>query len=304
MAPGDVGVFAALQDANRGIDGDRRAEDRPARAILDQAPGDRNAGRLIGRGQDPGALGLDLALLIGCETWPDQLFGEVRRRRDQHQALDPLRPGQGDQAGDPAAHGGADQHHRPLGQVIEHRQGVLAPTGDGPLAKVAARGAMTEIVEAEIVLTGRSSPPRQMLGLGPAHVRGETAQPQHRGAAARRPPPGDRMSVRTPQISVDLAHGAASLVSVDRLRHEIDFPCPGHQAWSDRRVRPVAAGHAAHPGGSSQGGHHPSDHPAVRAAGPVEPVFQPRRDRRRHQGLRDHLDPGGLDQALQVRPRL
>ena len=50
-----------------------------------------------------------------------------RRRRSAIAGPAPQRQ----QQGDPAAHRGADQHLRPLGQRVQHRLGIRRPAADG-----------------------------------------------------------------------------------------------------------------------------------------------------------------------------
>ena len=84
MPPWHIRVLRALQDANRAAHVDRAAEQQMVATLFDQLPRDRIRLAIFGRPQ-PHTFGLDL--LPGCrgKTLPHQLFGEIRRRRDQHQ---------------------------------------------------------------------------------------------------------------------------------------------------------------------------------------------------------------------------
>ena len=114
------------------------------------AVGDGDQLALIGRGgRELAARPRSAGACSSLEAVPDQILGEIRGRGDADQAPDAIRPGKRGQEGDPAAHAGADQDLGPLGQLVDHGQGILGPAADGAGAEIAGGGAMAEIVEAQ-----------------------------------------------------------------------------------------------------------------------------------------------------------
>ena len=88
------------------------------------------------------------------ELRPDQLLGKVGRRRDQHQAREPIGLAQSrqracEQERDPTAHGRADHDLWPIGQCAKNFDGLLRPSADGPVFEIAVGFAMAGIVEAQ-----------------------------------------------------------------------------------------------------------------------------------------------------------
>jgi hypothetical protein len=86
---------------------------------------------VVSRGFPVDAVALQDGAHVGVVAVPHEVLGEVGRRRDADQPGDPRRPGERRQQHDPAAHGGADQDLRSLGDLIEHGDGILGPAADG-----------------------------------------------------------------------------------------------------------------------------------------------------------------------------
>src|SRR6185312_11734780 len=146
------------------------------------------------------------------------------RGRDQRHRRDPLGPGHRGEAGDPAAHGRAHQQRRPLDQLVQHRERILAPAGDRPLGlEVAAGLAVAEVVEAHAGAPGRRRPVGQRLRLGPAHVGAEAAQPDERRPGSIDAAPGDLLAVGTFKFSGALAHRRT-----DSARRSLRHPVSGY----------------------------------------------------------------------------
>ena len=169
--------------------------------LLDQAAGDRIGRFRILRRPLPGAFGLDLPLHLGREFLPHQLFGEIDRRRDQHQAGDRARAAARrfelarQQQRQPAAHRRADQHLRALGEALEHRGAVLQPAADGAVGEVAAGFAVAGIIEPDAGAAVFAGPVVERHRLGALHVGLEAAEPEQPGRG-RRPAPAPRSGAR------------------------------------------------------------------------------------------------------------
>ena len=184
MAPRHVRVLHALQDAYRPFERNRPIQDRPLPPILDQSPRDRVRRAILRRPQRE-ALVQNLRLLLRRKLRPHQLFGKVRRRRNQHQSLHALRPRHRRQQRHPAAHAGADQHQRALRLRINGRQRVGAPGADRAVLEGAARLPVSGIIEQQRAVPGLPRPGLHRPRLAAAHVGLEAAQPHERHPACR-----------------------------------------------------------------------------------------------------------------------
>ena len=162
VPPRHVGVLRALQDANRATHIDGAAEQQMVAAFLDQRARDR-IGRAIGRRPQPHALGLDLLPDLRRKALPHQLFGEIRRRRDQYQAgqrcIAAAAPGDlaRQQQRHPAAHRRADHDLRARAEPLEHRDAFFQPAPDRAVDEGAAGFAVAGIIEPDagaVVLGG------------------------------------------------------------------------------------------------------------------------------------------------------
>jgi len=173
---GYVRILHAVEQVDGAANPDGPAQQQMVPALLDQLPGKGDRVFFIGRGVEEFASLQELPALLGAETVPDQVLGEVRRRRDADQGRDPLGPGESHQQGNPAAHTGAHQNLRPHRQSIQHGQRIGKPPADGPLAEIARGGAMAEVVEAQEGLAPGATMGRQGAGLGPRHVRAKAAE--------------------------------------------------------------------------------------------------------------------------------
>ena len=91
-------------------------------------------------------------LVLSAEAVED-VIGEVGRGGDADQGFDALGPGQGDEEGHPAAHGGADERDGAFrGDVVENVERVGEPGADGAVIEVSVRGAVAGIVETDVGL--------------------------------------------------------------------------------------------------------------------------------------------------------
>jgi hypothetical protein len=110
------------------------------------------------------------------KSLPHQLFGKIRRRRDQHEACE---RGAGRRASSklarqqqrhPSAHGRAYHHLRPETKLLEHRDALFQPASDGTAGEIAAGFAVAGIVEADAATTMLGRPRIQRHRLGAPHV--------------------------------------------------------------------------------------------------------------------------------------
>ena len=83
----------------------------------------------------------------------------------------------------PAAHRRADHHLAARGRG-EHRPGLLEPAGNRPVLEAAAGTPVPGIVEAGHGEAASGGEGIERYGLGAAHVRAETAEPEEAGFAA------------------------------------------------------------------------------------------------------------------------
>ena len=141
-----------------------------------------------------------VALLRFGQRRFDKLRGEVRRRREQHQAGDAaalagLAQFLHQAQRDPGAHGRADEHLRPVGEAAEDCEAFAQPFRDGAVGKDAAGLAMAGIVVAQEGAAFGLRPAGKGFGLGAQHVRAVAAEPDDARLVARNTAIGDRRSV-------------------------------------------------------------------------------------------------------------
>ncbi len=146
------------------------------------------------------------ALGLG-QARPDRLLGEVGRRGDADEARHPLRQRPGEEQGDPAAHGGADEHLRAARQRLHRIARVLRPVADRAVVEAARGLAMAGIIEAEERAAPPLRPAGQMRRLGAPHVAAKAAQEHHPGPTAWKALVGDAAAGRRVE---ELRHGAAA----------------------------------------------------------------------------------------------
>ncbi|MNY54526.1 hypothetical protein D3C86_1904140 [compost metagenome] len=104
MTPRHHVVGAPLQHMDRRLDVNDSVQQQPVARLFEHASG-QDVGPQALLGYDGLALAQDGLTFVVGQTRPHQLFGEVLRRIDQNQPLDPVRPRQCRQQGHPAAHG-------------------------------------------------------------------------------------------------------------------------------------------------------------------------------------------------------
>ncbi len=195
VLPGHVGILHALDDVRGRVDGDGGAEQEMAAAVLDQRAGDRIGTVAIGRRTLPFAALHDLAADVGRHALPDQRLGEIGRGREQKQGCDVLGTRPRREQRDPGAHAGADENLRAIAQSVQHRERIVAPARDRAVAERARRGAVAEIVEAQIGVAARLGPGIERLGLGAVHVGVESAEPNDTRTLPAAPQIGDGLAV-------------------------------------------------------------------------------------------------------------
>ena len=100
--------------------------------------------------------------------------------------------------GDPSSHGGADEDGTLRQEPLHDRKRLLKPAGDGALFEVAARFAVTAIVETQEGAALPLGPGIDHARLGGAHVGLEAADPDHRRALALAMEHGDPAFVDVP----------------------------------------------------------------------------------------------------------
>ncbi len=173
-----------MQDAHRAGNIDRAIEQQVAATVLDQPARDQvRLFAVLGWPLDV-AVALHALALVGRQLVVPDRLREIRRRRQQRQCPHPLRTGQRQQQGDPAAHGRADDHLRARGQFIQHRQRITQPVADAAVRKAPAGRAVAGIVEAHEGATLLPAMLGEGGGLAAAHVGHEAATEQHAGRAA------------------------------------------------------------------------------------------------------------------------
>jgi hypothetical protein len=121
---------------------------------------------------------------------------KIGRRRDADQRGDALRARQRREQHDPAAHAGAHQDLRALGQRVDHGHRVVAPAADRAGGEIAAGSAMPEIVEAQISAPVAAAIFVKEHGLGAGHVGAEAAEKDDAGRCAREPLVGNCGAIR------------------------------------------------------------------------------------------------------------
>ena len=96
----------------------------------------------------------------------------------------------GQQQGDPAAHGAADENLRPLRGCQKDAFGLREPVADATLGEVAPGRAMARIVETQESPSPLAGPVVEIARFGGRHVGGESAEPDEaRPAVAARSGP-------------------------------------------------------------------------------------------------------------------
>jgi hypothetical protein len=199
VLPWHIFIAHALQDANRAAGFDHAAHQEMIASLLDQRACDWiPAGIIDGRPQPRAGLH-DLAPHVGRHLLPHQLFGEIDRRRDQHQARE-RRPAMiarsrqvaGEQKREPASHGRANRNLRPLAAGAEDRDALLQPAADAAVGERPAGFAVTGIVEADHGAPVARGPSIKRLRLRALHVGLETAQPEQTRRSSRADPDRDR----------------------------------------------------------------------------------------------------------------
>ena len=185
MLPRHIRVGHALQDAHRAAGLDHAAEEKMIAAFLDQLPGDEIRLRRILRRPRPNSVLLELAPDLGRKSIPHQLFGEIDRRRDEHQAGDARRAcfaalpqGPHHEQRDPAAHRRADQNLRTLAASVEYREAIGEPAADRAVSEGALRFAMAGIVEPQAGAALAARPIGERGRLGAGHVGLVAAKPK------------------------------------------------------------------------------------------------------------------------------
>ena len=155
VLPRHVGVLQPVQDMHGAAGIERLVADEVAPAVLDQLGRDGIGSIPVARGPQVDAPLLDLATGGGWQVVPHQL-GHVPGRCDQHQPLDALGRLGGlgqevaqQQERDVAAHAGADQHLRPVGQPIERGARLLEPAAHRAVLEPALGLAVARVVEAQ-----------------------------------------------------------------------------------------------------------------------------------------------------------
>ena len=151
--------------------------------VLDQSVGDGIGRGAVLRGRAIDALHHDRAPDFGRELVPHARH-EIGRRGDADECGHARGPCQGREEHDPAAHAGADQDLRPLGQCVQRRDGILGPDADRAILEAAGGLAVPLVVEAQEGLAALAAEILQRHGLGAGHVRHEAAQEHD----ARAPP--------------------------------------------------------------------------------------------------------------------
>ena len=145
-----VGIGHAVQQAHRAADADRRGEQQVPPPLLDQRAGqDGRLLRILRRHLQPAARHQPVALRRPTARF--QISASVKSGAGA-MPISPatrVRPRQGGQQHDPAAHAGADQDQRPIGRVVDHRDRILSPAADRAILEPAAGGAVAGIVEAQ-----------------------------------------------------------------------------------------------------------------------------------------------------------
>src|SRR5712692_5324157 len=197
VLPGHVGILHALEDPHGTAGLDHAVEQQVSASLLDEPAGDRIGLLGILRRSRPNAGLLDLALDLRRKPFPHQLFGEVDRRRDQHEAhharvwLRAARQLARQQQRQPPSHRRADHNLRPAAKGIEHGERFLEPAADRAVGEIAAGFAVAGIVEARDRPAVVPRPQIERLGLGALHVRFEAAHPEQAGCRALAPPDGN-----------------------------------------------------------------------------------------------------------------
>ncbi|MCY1503250.1 hypothetical protein D9M68_373700 [compost metagenome] len=115
----------------------------------------------------------------------DQFGGEIRRRRNQHQAGDTVSVATlpellDDPQRNPAAHRRADQHDAARRRPINDRKALLEPARDRAIGEGAAGGAVTGIVEAHAGRAPFHGIALDLDRLGAGHVRTIASEPDQR----------------------------------------------------------------------------------------------------------------------------
>src|SRR6202022_1655908 len=89
-----------------------------------------------------------LLLLFRIEPRPHQLLGEIRRRGNADEPVDTRGSRERREQHHPAPHARTDDDLRTFGERIENRYRIIGPTADRPQGDIAARSAVSEIIEA------------------------------------------------------------------------------------------------------------------------------------------------------------
>ncbi len=175
-----------------------------AAAIFDQRAGD-DLGAAIGAGDADEAVAHDGLPGRFGQAGPHQILGEIRRGRDADKGVDAGWPREGDQQRDPAAHGGADENDRALGQVVDEEQRIFGPAADGALLELALARAVSRVVEPEGGVAMLGGEGGKHGGLVAGHVAHEPRQKHQGGRSAWEKFVGEVGAV----AAVDAGHGLA-----------------------------------------------------------------------------------------------
>ncbi len=192
--PGNVAVGHAVDQPQGAGERQGAAQHELRAAFLDQPEADRIGFVAIFRGLVPDAVAQQRPAHGFGELVPHQVLGEVRGGGQADQAGDALRPGQGRQQHQPAAHARPHQDLRAGGQAVESQDRIGRPAADGAVDEPARGCAVPAIVEAQEGAAGGGTMRLQRPCLGAGHVRHEAAEEHDTGAGAVRPAIGQALA--------------------------------------------------------------------------------------------------------------
>ncbi len=193
--PGHVRVLHAVDQADGDPERDLLAQQEVRAAVLQERPGDGVGVFAVVAGEPDEAVPLQRRLLFAGEPGPDQVLGEIGRGGGTEQSGHPVRPFQGRQQHDPAAHGGPHQHLGAVGQFIEHENRVLGPAADGAVGESAGGSPVTGVVETQEGLPARPAEALQRERLAAFHVGHQSGQEHDAGRLARGEVVGDSPAI-------------------------------------------------------------------------------------------------------------
>ena len=193
-------VLHAMQKMHRAGDVQPAPKPQIVATIGDQVPGifHRLVGIGVGKGDD--TVGLDPAALLVGEFRPEKVLGEIGRGGDSDQPGHPVRARQRHIQHQPAAKRGPDQYLRLPGQRIQRGKAVGCPAGDVAVEKVAARQAVSAIIEPQAWPAGLPRPFLDNKRLGAVHVRAMATQEGHAGSGAGAPMVGKPLAATNIEI--------------------------------------------------------------------------------------------------------